>query len=54
VLVVVDEDPAVLRQVEAELRDRYARHYRIVCLRSPAEALHGLFAADSGERRGAG
>ncbi len=28
--------------MEAELRDRYARHYQVVCLRSPAEALARL------------
>jgi hypothetical protein len=39
VLVAVDEDAEPLREVEVQLRDRYARHYRVVCLRSPAEAL---------------
>jgi hypothetical protein len=28
VLVAVDEDAGALRDVERELRDRYARHYR--------------------------
>src|SRR5215475_1773462 len=39
VLVAVDEDADVMRDVERELRDRYARHYRVVCIRSPREAL---------------
>lgn len=38
-LVAVDEDPGVLRDVERELRDRYARHYRVMCMRSSDEAL---------------
>ena len=38
VLVAVDEDAGALRDVERELRDRYARHYRVVCMRSLAEA----------------
>jgi thioredoxin reductase (NADPH) len=38
VLVAVDEDADALGAVERELRDRYARHYRIVCLRSSHEA----------------
>jgi thioredoxin reductase (NADPH) len=42
VLVVVDQDAQALRDVEVELCDRYARHYRVVCLRSPAEALARL------------
>jgi thioredoxin reductase (NADPH) len=39
VLVVVDENAGALRDVERELRDRYTRHYRIMCMRSPREAL---------------
>src|SRR6201987_2659497 len=39
VLVAVDEDAGVIRDVERELRDRYARHYRVVCIRSPREVL---------------
>lgn len=39
VLVAVDEDAGVMRDVERELRDRYARHYRVVCIRSPREVL---------------
>jgi thioredoxin reductase (NADPH) len=38
VLVAVDEDAAALRDVERELRDRYARHYRVICMRSSLEA----------------
>ena len=39
VLVAVDEDAGVIRDVERELRDRYARHYRVVCIRSSREVL---------------
>ena len=42
VLVAVDEDAGVMRDVERELRDRYARHYRVVCIRSPREVLARL------------
>jgi thioredoxin reductase (NADPH) len=42
VLVAVDEDAGVMRDVERELRDRYARHYRVVCMRSPREVLARL------------
>ena len=42
VLVAVDEDADVIRDVERELRDRYARHYRVVCMRSPREVLANL------------
>ncbi|MDF2967150.1 MAG: Thioredoxin-disulfide reductase [Nocardioidaceae bacterium] len=41
-LVAVDEDPALLRDVEQELRDRYARTYRVMCFTSAEEALAGL------------
>ena len=41
-LVAVDEDPDLLGDVERELRDRYARHYDVVCLRSPEAALNRL------------
>lgn len=37
VLVVVDEDAHASKDVERELRDRYASHYRVVCLRSSDE-----------------
>ena len=38
-LVVVDEDPAALSDVERELRERYERHYRVVCLKSSKDGL---------------
>ena len=38
VLVAVEDDTDALRDIERELRDRYARHYRIVCTRSAEEA----------------
>jgi thioredoxin reductase (NADPH) len=38
VLVAVDDDVDALRDVERELRERYAHHYRVVCLRSPEQA----------------
>jgi thioredoxin reductase (NADPH) len=38
ILVAVDGDAEALRDVERELRDRYARHYRVVCMRSSDEA----------------
>jgi thioredoxin reductase (NADPH) len=41
-LVAVEADPDALRDVERELRDRYARHYRVMCMRSPHEALASL------------
>ncbi len=41
-LVAVDEEPGALRDVERELRDRYARHYDVVCLPSAGEALGRL------------
>jgi thioredoxin reductase (NADPH) len=37
-LVAVDEDAGGLGDVERELRDRYERHYRIVCTRSSHDA----------------
>jgi thioredoxin reductase (NADPH) len=37
-LVAVDEDAGAVRDVERELHDRYARHYRVICLRSSEEA----------------
>jgi thioredoxin reductase (NADPH) len=42
VLLAVDDDPAALGDVTSELRDRYARDYRVICERSPAEALATL------------
>ena len=42
VLVAVDEDAGALQDIERELCDRYARHYRVICMRSPQEALASL------------
>jgi thioredoxin reductase (NADPH) len=42
ILLAVDEDAGALGDVERELRDRYARHYRVMCVRSSDEALAGL------------
>src|SRR5688500_8159259 len=42
VLLAVEEDPTALADVERELRDRYARSYRIICTRSPDDALEEL------------
>jgi thioredoxin reductase (NADPH) len=41
VLLAVDE-PDALRDVARELRDRYSRDYRVICERSPQEALANL------------
>ena len=41
-LVAADEDEGALRDVERELRDRYGRHYRVICRRSSDEALASL------------
>ena len=38
-LVAVDEDSDALREVERELLDRYARHYRVIPMRTSDEAL---------------
>jgi thioredoxin reductase (NADPH) len=38
VLVAVDEDAAARHDVERELCDRYARHYRVMCMPSSHEA----------------
>ena len=37
-LVAVDQDEVALRDVERELRDRYARHYQVICMQSAEEA----------------
>ena len=42
VLVVVDDDPDLLRDVETELRKRYEPDYRVCALSSPDEALARL------------
>jgi thioredoxin reductase (NADPH) len=41
-LVAVDDDPDLLRDVERELVNRYASDYRVCCLSSPREALATL------------
>lgn len=38
VLLAIDDDERLLGDIERELRDRYARHYQVVCVRSPAQA----------------
>ncbi|MEZ5142850.1 MAG: FAD-dependent oxidoreductase [Acidimicrobiales bacterium] len=38
VLLVLDDDADGLADIERELQDRYARHYQVVCLRSPEAA----------------
>jgi thioredoxin reductase (NADPH) len=42
VVVAVDEDPSVIEEVEAQLRQRYGRDYRIEGLRDPDDALRKL------------
>ncbi len=50
VLLAVEDDPAALSDVERELRDRYARSYRVICTRSPDAALATLTRlSDAGE-----
>ena len=50
VLLAVDENEKSLRDIEGELRDRYERSYRIVCLDSAREAEAELTRlADTGE-----
>jgi thioredoxin reductase (NADPH) len=50
VLLAVDGDPVSLGDIEQELEDRYARHYRVLCRRSPGEACEDLVALrDAGE-----
>jgi thioredoxin reductase (NADPH) len=50
VLLAVEEDATALADVERELRDRYARSYRIIGTHSPDEALQELTQlADAGE-----
>jgi thioredoxin reductase (NADPH) len=38
VILAVEPDPEALGAIERELRDRYERHYRVVCVGSAAEA----------------
>ena len=42
VLLAVDEDAGTLQDVVQELTDRYARHYRVIGVRSSREALASL------------
>ena len=50
VILAVDPDPVALGGIERELVDRYERHYRVVCVGSPAEARRLLAELDaSGE-----
>jgi DNA-binding NtrC family response regulator len=44
VLMAVDDEPEVLRTVQAELRKRYGTDYDVRCLTSPEEALRDLAA----------
>jgi thioredoxin reductase (NADPH) len=37
-MLAIDDDADSLETTERELEDRYARHYRVVCLSSPIEA----------------
>ncbi len=49
-LVAIDDDPVTLGRTAEELHRRYACDYRVVCERSPVEALEKLGAmADAGE-----
>src|SRR4051794_25455329 len=41
-LVAVDDDPDLMRDVERELRNRYSSDYRVCCLGSPDEARRTL------------
>ncbi|TRW44552.1 FAD-dependent oxidoreductase [Georgenia yuyongxinii] len=41
-LIAVDDDPGLLHAVERELRNRYERDYRVICLRSRNHALGAL------------
>jgi thioredoxin reductase (NADPH) len=50
VILAIEEDAAALADVERELTDRYARSYRVVCTRTPDEALQELTQlAEAGE-----
>ena len=53
VLLAVEDDPEALRAVEAELRERYARDYAVVCEGSSETRAAGARAA-RGRRRGRG
>jgi thioredoxin reductase (NADPH) len=51
VLFAVEDDSEALRAIETELRERYARDYRVVCEESPVAAVRALeqLAADGEE-----
>jgi thioredoxin reductase (NADPH) len=50
VLLAVDHDPAAVRDVSRELRERYGREYRVICTSSPDHALATLTRlSDAGE-----
>lgn len=42
VILAVDEDPDALRDIDQELNDRYARHYRVRTMPSALEAREWL------------
>ena len=48
VVVAVEDDADALRDIERELRDRYASHYRVVCMQSgeARDRLEDLAAGD--------
>ncbi|HEY1318101.1 MAG TPA: FAD-dependent oxidoreductase [Gaiella sp.] len=46
VILAVEPDPVALAAIERELADRYERHYRVVCVASPAEARRHLAQLD--------
>ena len=49
-LVAVDDDRTALRRLTEELHRRYDADYRVICRRSPHDALDALAAmADAGE-----
>ena len=49
VLVAIDDNPDLLRDVERELRDRYERHYRVICVGSDVGITCLEDLADAGE-----
>jgi thioredoxin reductase (NADPH) len=42
VILAVEPDPPALGTIERELVDRYERHYRVICVATPAEAREQL------------
>jgi thioredoxin reductase (NADPH) len=47
VILAVDPDAAALGAIDRELRDRYERHYRVICVGSSAEAREHLAAVEA-------